>query len=76
MNNDLDRRPAPAPLPYSSQAGRGEIPAAPPSPMVDRDHYDPEAPLMREDDLMFWITVGIIAYFIVIMAIVALMGGL
>lgn len=76
MTNDLDARPLPAPLPYSSQAGRGEIPAAPPSPMLDRDHYDPDAPLMREDDLSFWIAVGFIVYFIVIMTIASLMGGL
>lgn len=75
MTNDLDRRPAPAPLPYSSQAGRGEIPAYDPLDWVE-DHDDPGAPLMREDDLSFWIAVGFIVYFIVIMTIASLMGGL
>ena len=73
MTHDLDRHPAPAPLPYSSQAGRGEIPAtAPAAPTVD----DPDAPLMREDDFTFWLCGGMVGFFIIIMLLVSLMGGL
>lgn len=77
MTNNLDARPLPAPLPYSSQAGRGEIPAASPAAInADRDHYDPHAPLMREDELSLAIAVGFIFFFIALMTVVALTGGL
>lgn len=77
MTNDLDARPLPAPLPYSSQAGRGEIPAAPPAAISDdRDHYDPHAPLMREDDFTLCLCVGFIFFFIALMTVIALTGGL
>ena len=73
MNPDTRTPPLPAPLPYSSQAGRGEIPAtAPAAPTVD-DH---DAPLMREDDFTFWLCGGMVGFFIIIMLLVSLMGGL
>lgn len=75
MNPDIRTPPLPAPLPYSSQAGRGEIPAYDPLEWVD-DHYDPDAPLMREDDLSFYIAIGFIVSFIILMTLIAWSGGL
>lgn len=69
MNPDTRTPPPPAPLPYSSKAGRGEIPAAPPAPTVDRD--DPDAPHLRDDDWSFWISVGFVAYFIILTTVIA-----
>lgn len=76
MTHYLDHQPAPAPLPYSSQAGRGEIPAAPTLTPADRLSGAPGAPRMREDEFSFWLAAGFVGFFIVIMMLVALMGGL
>lgn len=77
MIHDTVRRPLPAPLPYSSRAGRGEIPAVDQAVQIDDlDHYDPTAPLMREDDLSLWLALGFIGFFIAVMTVVALAGGL
>lgn len=75
MNPDTRTPPLPAPLPYSSQAGRGEIPAYDPLEWVE-DHYDPDAPLMREDDVSFYIAIGFIATFTILMTLIAWSGGL
>lgn len=76
MTHDTRTLPAPAPLPYSSQAGRGEIPAAPITDPADRHFYDPEAPLLRDDEFTFWVTTGFVGFFIVLMTLISLTGGL
>lgn len=63
--------PRPAPLPYASQAGRGEIPAPRPAEPVN-----PGGPLLREDELCLYVTLGIIVAFVLLMTLVAKTGGL
>lgn len=69
-------RPLPAPLPYSSLAGRGEIPPAPVPDPADRESEDPDAPLLREDERTFWIVTGFVGLFIALMVLIAAVGGL
>lgn len=64
-------RPLPAPLPYGSQAGRGAVPPPPP-----REPVDPDGPMFREDERTLWIVLGIIAWFVLLMTVVAMTGGL
>lgn len=68
--------PAPAPLPYRSQAGRGEIPTPPPADPVDQPSLDPDAPLLREDELALWCSLGAVAVSIALMVAFAWLGGL
>lgn len=66
-------RPLPAPLPYASQAGRGEVPAPRPAEPVN-----PDGPLLREDEFCLYVTLGVLAAFMVVMLAIAwhLNGGL
>ncbi|MDV6299986.1 hypothetical protein R3P82_12785 [Dietzia maris] len=69
-----DARPLPAPLPYASQAGRGEIPVPPPAaPAVPED---PDAPLFREDDATAIVCTVFVVTFVAVMVIIAMLGGL
>jgi hypothetical protein len=67
-------RPLPAPLPYATEAGRGEIPAPRPAPPAAPEV--PDGPLLREDEFCLYVTLGIVVAFILLMAIVAKTGGL
>lgn len=66
-------RPLPAPLPYASQAGRGEVPAPRPAEPVN-----PGGPLMREDERTLWIVIGCLVGYLLVMLAIAwhLNGGL
>ncbi|MBB1034615.1 hypothetical protein G6031_09465 [Dietzia sp. CQ4] len=66
-------RPLPAPLPYASQAGRGEVPAPPPHAPVN-----PDGPILRPDEFCLYVTLGVLAAFMVVMLAIAvhLNGGL
>lgn len=70
---DTTAPPLPAPLPYSSAAGRGEIPAPPSAPPVEDADFRPR---MAEDEFSLWLCFGVTGVLIVMMAIVAAMGGL
>ena len=66
-------RPLPAPLPYASQAARGEIPM--PAPVeVQSEH--PDAPVLREDEATEVACTLFVVIFIGVMVIVAAFGGL
>lgn len=67
-------RPLPAPLPYATEAGRGEIPAPRPAPPATP--VLPDGPLLREDEYSLYVTLGIIVIYVVIMMIIASRGGL
>lgn len=67
-------RPLPAPLPYATEAGRGEIPARTPAPPAAPDV--PDGPPLREDEYSLYVTLGIIVVYVVFMVILAASGGL
>ncbi|MFI8590145.1 hypothetical protein [Dietzia maris] len=67
-------RPLPAPLPFSTEAGRGEIPAPRPAPPATPEV--PDGPLLREDEFCLYVTLGIVLAFVLLMAVVAKTGGL
>ena len=67
-------RPLPAPLPFSTEAGRGEIPASPPAPPAAPE--DPDAPLIREDDATLIVCTVFVVTFVAVMVIIAMLGGL
>ena len=69
--NTTTRTAAPAPLPYASQAGRGEIP-----PTTPAKPTDPDGPILREDEVTLWLCIGIVVLYVVLMTIVAALGGL
>ena len=64
----------PAPLPYASQAGRGEI-SGPPTALPATPE-DPDAPLFREDDATLIVCTVFVATFVAVMVIIAMLGGL
>ena len=63
--------PLPAPLPYASQAGRGEVPVPPPALPVN-----PDGPVLREDDATLVACTAFVVIFIVAMCAIAAAGGL
>jgi len=67
-------RPLPAPLPYATEAGRGEILAARPAPPAAPDV--PDGPPLREDEFCLYVTLGIVLAFVLLMVAVAWIGGL
>lgn len=73
MNTPDTAPPPPAPLPSSSQAGRGELPDRPPAPPAD----DPDTPRrMAEDEFTLWLCLSIVGAFVALMVVVAAIGGL
>ncbi|MGN0100723.1 MAG: hypothetical protein ACI39C_07270 [Dietzia sp.] len=65
------RHPTPAPLPYASQAGRGDIPPAPPTKPTN-----PGGPVLREDEVTLLACTLMIVVFVALMVVVSLIGGL
>lgn len=65
------RHPTPAPLPYASQAGRGDIPPAPPTKPTN-----PDGPILREDEVTLLSCTLMILIFVALMVVVSLIGGL
>ena len=67
-------RPLPAPLPFSTEAGRGEIPAPRPAPSAAPEV--PDGAVLREDEFCLYVTLGIVVAFVLLMVVVAWIGGL
>lgn len=66
-------RPLPAPLPYRSAAARGDVPTR----HADAQSAEPDqrAPLLREDEVTFWLCAGIVAWFVLLMVALAWIGA-
>ncbi|MFN3600537.1 MAG: hypothetical protein ACK4UY_04005 [Dietzia sp.] len=62
--------PLPAPLPYASQAGRGEVPVPP-----RRDPVNPGRPRLREDEKSLWVTISVMGTIIIMMVAYAALAG-